>query len=332
MCCIFMALPPRFRKLREMDSVEGFEPLTPADCDCSDLDGFMLNVERLMASELVALASHEELASAFLLWCRAWKQKPAASLPDDERILASFARLPLARWRKVREVALRGFVKCLDGRLYHRVLAEEALRAWDRKQAFRRKRETDSDRLRRWRSEQRGNAPTNANETRFNSQSETRFKLPIETQSETRFVAEGQVQGQVLKKERESSLSLESVPRARVNGSKIPGPPRWPDVAIVPAGIENSPKNPDEPMVNGYFLDRTFDQALHAARIDPAKIPVDQTPVIAWLKAGIHPEIIMAAIRRVVSKATNYTPKASLAYFDKPVRELWQTNPNIEEF
>jgi len=29
-------------------------PLVAPDCDCSDLDSFMLNVERLMASELVA--------------------------------------------------------------------------------------------------------------------------------------------------------------------------------------------------------------------------------------------------------------------------------------
>ena len=35
-------------------------PVSP-DCDCTDLDGFMLNVERLMGSELVALSSHEVL-------------------------------------------------------------------------------------------------------------------------------------------------------------------------------------------------------------------------------------------------------------------------------
>ena len=72
-------------------------PLVPADCDCTDLDGFMLNVERLQSSELVALATPEELAAALMLWCRAWKQVPAASLPADDRVLAAFARSTPAR-------------------------------------------------------------------------------------------------------------------------------------------------------------------------------------------------------------------------------------------
>ncbi|WP_261534734.1 YdaU family protein [Burkholderia multivorans] len=163
-------------------------PLTPADCDCTDLDGFMLNVERLMASELVALSSLEVIGAALLLWSRAWKQKPAASLPDDERVIAAFAKLSVPRFRKLRDEVLRGFVKCSDGRLYHRTLAAEAIGAYERKIAFRKKRETDADRLRRWRE--------TARETRH----ETRDETSSETQSETRFVAEGQGQGQGHKK------------------------------------------------------------------------------------------------------------------------------------
>jgi hypothetical protein len=113
------------------------EPLVPPACDCRDLDGFMLNVERLMASELVALSTHEEIAAALFLWCRAWKQHPAASLPDDDKVLASFARLPLARFKKIKGAALRGFVRCSDGRLYHRVLAAEAINAFEHLAAIR---------------------------------------------------------------------------------------------------------------------------------------------------------------------------------------------------
>jgi hypothetical protein len=164
------------------------EPLTPADCDCTDLDGFMLNVERLMASELVALSSHEVIGAAVLLWCRAWKQTPAASLPDDDRINAAFAKLALPRFRKLKGEVMRGFVKCSDGRLYHRTLAAEATKAFDRKQAFRKKRETDAERLRKWRKGE--------GETRCETGDETRGETPGETQSETRFVAEGQGQGQ----------------------------------------------------------------------------------------------------------------------------------------
>jgi uncharacterized protein YdaU (DUF1376 family) len=158
-------------------------PLTAPECDCTDLDGFMLNVERLMASELVALSTHEVVGASLFLWCRAWKQRPAASLPDDDRVNAAFARLPIARFRKLKDEILRGFVKCSDGRLYHRVLSEEATGAYERKLAFQKRRAADAKRLKEWRQ--------NKGETA----DETPIETPPETPSETRFVAEGQGQG-----------------------------------------------------------------------------------------------------------------------------------------
>src|SRR5690606_12605511 len=95
----------------------------------SKLDGFMLDTVRLLGSELVALSTGDEFKAAVLLWCRAWKQRPACSLPDDDRVLASFAQVTAAKWKKIRPMALRGFIKCSDGRLYHGVLAADALRA-----------------------------------------------------------------------------------------------------------------------------------------------------------------------------------------------------------
>lgn len=109
------------------------EPLTTADQDVRDMDGFLLNVERLTASELAVLASGDEFKAAVLLWCRAWKQVPAGSLPDDDRILAAFSGAG-AKWKKVKEVALRGFIKCSDGRLYHPVVCDAVKYAWSKKQ------------------------------------------------------------------------------------------------------------------------------------------------------------------------------------------------------
>lgn len=103
-------------------------PPVPAETDIRDLDSFMLNTERLLASELWALSSGDEFKAALGLWCRAWKQQPPGSLPDDDRVLAAFSGAG-ARWKKVRPMALRGFVKCSDGRLYHRVLCEDVTRA-----------------------------------------------------------------------------------------------------------------------------------------------------------------------------------------------------------
>ena len=103
-------------------------PLTTTDMDVVGYDGFMLNVERLMTSELWALSSGDEFKAALSLWCRAWKQSPAGSLPDDDRILRAFSGAG-AKWPKVRAMATRGFVRCMDGRLYHRVLCEDVQRA-----------------------------------------------------------------------------------------------------------------------------------------------------------------------------------------------------------
>ncbi len=121
------------------------EPLTTIDQDISGLDGFMLNAQQLMSSELFALATGDEFKAAVALWCRAWQQYPAGSLPNDDRVLAAFSGSG-QRWRKVKEMALRGFVLCSDGRLYHKTLCEDVARAAEakRKRAERTKAATDA--------------------------------------------------------------------------------------------------------------------------------------------------------------------------------------------
>lgn len=114
-------------------------PPVPADCDLRGMPGFMLDTERLMASELWALSDGATFKAAMALWCRSWRQVPAASLPDEDATLRAFAGLSPAAWKKCRDLALRGFVKCSDGRIYHKVLAEDATRAWGHRQQQRAK-------------------------------------------------------------------------------------------------------------------------------------------------------------------------------------------------
>ncbi len=149
-------------------------PFVPAEVDLRGMSGFMLDVDRLLASELVALGTPEECWAAVMLWCRAWKQKPAASLPDDDRVLAAFSGAG-KRWAKVRTMALRGFIKCSDGRLYHLVLAAEVMKAWKKRQAY----QADQKRLKRWRATQR-----NDSETTLEMEAETDFKTDKRTISE----------------------------------------------------------------------------------------------------------------------------------------------------
>ena len=107
-------------------------PLTPADCDLRDFAFMPLDVVRLRDSDLAVTAEADEFRCAVLLWCASWHQVPAGSLPDDDKALAQYAGYGrvVKEWLKVRTGALRGWVKCADGRLYHAVVAEKANEAW----------------------------------------------------------------------------------------------------------------------------------------------------------------------------------------------------------
>ncbi len=107
-------------------------PLTPLDCDLRDFAFMPPDVACLRDSDLAIQVGAEESRAAVLLWCGAWHQVPAASLPDDDKALAALAGYGrvVAEWRKYRDGALYGWVKCDDGRLYHPVVAEKARDAW----------------------------------------------------------------------------------------------------------------------------------------------------------------------------------------------------------
>ena len=111
------------------------EPLTPPDCDLRDFSFMPLDVVRLRDSETAVVLNAEEFRAAVILWCAAWHQVPAASVPDDDRLLANLAGFgrDVTGWQSVKDGALRSFIKCDDGRLYHPVIAEKAVEAWGKK-------------------------------------------------------------------------------------------------------------------------------------------------------------------------------------------------------
>lgn len=105
------------------------DPPVPHECDCRGLD-MPIKIDALMKSDLLALATGDEFKAAFLLWLAAWESVPAASLPDDERFLASKAKLSLADFRASREMIMHGFYLAADGLLYHDVIASQARKAF----------------------------------------------------------------------------------------------------------------------------------------------------------------------------------------------------------
>lgn len=123
-------------------------PLVSASVDLTDFEFMPLQVARLRDSDLAGEATGDEFRAAVLLWCVSWHQLPPASLPDNDAALARFAGYGrgdagVQAWQLVRAGALRGFVLCSDGRLYHPVIADKANEAWHSKLQHRYRRECD---------------------------------------------------------------------------------------------------------------------------------------------------------------------------------------------
>ncbi len=108
------------------------DPLVPPDVDLRDFPYMPVDIVRLFGSNFHASATDAEWRAGVTLWLKSYHQVPAASLPDDDIALCMLAELGRDQktWKKLRTGALRGWVKCNDGRLYHRVVAEKALEAW----------------------------------------------------------------------------------------------------------------------------------------------------------------------------------------------------------
>lgn len=127
-------------------------PLVPADVDLRGLPWMRLDTSRLLDSDLFAISTGDEFKAAVALWCKSWTQLPAASLPNDDRVLAHLSGAG-ARWKKHKAMALRGWVLCADGRLYHPVVAEQAIDAWEERVDYRSKQEANAERKKRERED-----------------------------------------------------------------------------------------------------------------------------------------------------------------------------------
>lgn len=115
----------------------------------ADQDWFPLHFHKLLGSQFAAdacVAGEGGRAAGFtamLLWCEAFKQDPGGTLPDNDVALARLAGFgpDVEGWKKVRQLVLYGWAPChVDGdgvrqqnRLGHRVVAEQAVYAWNRK-------------------------------------------------------------------------------------------------------------------------------------------------------------------------------------------------------
>lgn len=112
---------------------EGDPPPVPADLDLRDFEYLPLKVVRLLRSELIITGSDFEAKFGLMSWCLAWHEVPTGSLPNKNDVLADYfgfgrGSRNVQKWMRAREKgALRDWVLCSDGRLYHPVVCEVAL-------------------------------------------------------------------------------------------------------------------------------------------------------------------------------------------------------------
>ena len=94
-------------------------PLTPPDADLRGFRWMKLDVLALLNSDFNATHDDAAWRAGVTLWCRAWHQVPAGSLPNDDATLCHLVGLgrDLSTWSRIRAGALHGFVECADGRL-----------------------------------------------------------------------------------------------------------------------------------------------------------------------------------------------------------------------
>lgn len=108
-------------------------PLVPAEADLRGYDFMPFYGAWLRASDFNASCTDAEYRAAVNLWWSSWHQTPPASLPNNDATLCMLADLGrnTRRWRKVKKVAMGGFVMCSDGRFYHEFLSVQANIQWE---------------------------------------------------------------------------------------------------------------------------------------------------------------------------------------------------------
>lgn len=196
------------------------EPLVPAEVDLRDFGFMPLDVRRLLTSETWIEAADEPKVghAAMCLWAESWHQVPAASLPDNDRVLARLAMCTAKEWKDLRDKIMAGWVKCSDGLLYHPVVAEKALESWKAKAARRARTKAATEAREARKREEVGQ--------RYDQRHEERNVQRDVERNEERNVHQGTVkgqgQGQGEVKQEQSSLRSDSTSPA--DDTDEPGP------------------------------------------------------------------------------------------------------------
>jgi hypothetical protein len=173
------------------------QPLVPPEVDLRGMEFMPLKGDILFKSTTWVKGNHEARCAALRLWWHSFAHEvPAASLPDDDTLLSDYAGYGevLKAWLKIKPQAMRGWIKCSDGRWYHKTVAELALEAWTGRVRNRNK-------VRKWRERQAASNP----DGNGNTEGPVTVTKPVRN----RLQSEGQSQSQGQEEEEEAAAARE---------------------------------------------------------------------------------------------------------------------------
>jgi hypothetical protein len=317
------------------------KPMTPSECDLRGLPFMPLDVVRLVDSDLFALSTGDEFKAAVALWCKSWLQRPAGSLPDDDRVLAHLSGAGSA-WPALRAMALRGWVLCADGRFYHAVVAEKANQAWKLRQSQRDKA------AKRWPGNKGGDGGPSRGTSRGTVKANPRVVNGEAAgdagaeENPSRGTSRGNagVRGAGNARDRDRERDIESIsgspdsvrPResaaAACADQVVPIMPRLgarPDDWVHLSDKREVEDGVTHAVIGGAYIDVAAKLVCEAARINEVNWAGDWRPLIAWLRDGfsLHDDIL-PGIRRIAARSS-YQPPRKLSYFDDPIRKQRRT-------
>ena len=285
-------------------------PLTPPECDLRGLPYMPVDIVRLLDSDLYIQSTGDEFKAAVSLWCKAFFQVPAASLPDDDRALAHLSGAG-ANWPKVRAMALHGFVRCLDGRLYHPVVAERALDAWGKRTAYRARTRAATEARKARRSDRDDAATDNvANDADDNVTTNVMDNVTV-CSNGTKGEREGTEER---RKESKIDRPADSKAARGVTGHVPESDPLGTGIV----GMKPDPVS-GRAMVGGWDIAVVFDRCCEAAGINPFTTQETWKTTAGWLNADLDADDIVGVIRRIASRPGTTRAK-SLKFFDSAVR------------
>lgn len=138
---------------------------------------FEFDTERIKSSDTWAIASPDLRPWLLMLWMTAWDNHPVG-LPGDERAIAGQIGMPVQQFQAHRDVLLRGWQMCSDGRLYHPVLTERVMEMVTR-------RSKDAARMAKHRSEKKQAVTENVTRDSRVSSPEVRHPPPTTSKPKT---------------------------------------------------------------------------------------------------------------------------------------------------